>query len=276
MKYTVEDTSLKAIADRLRSRSAAADPSMVFPQDFIDQVDLVYEQGRTDGYFSGKADGITEGKKAEYDRFWDAYQQNGKKTDYTYAFAGGSWTRYTFLPKYDICPSSVNTAFHKLNYNDPNWETFDLVEHLDKLGVSFDLSQSSIFSSAFMWAWIGRIGIIDCTKVSGYALTTTFSHGKIKTIDKLVVKPEIVFTNTFQNQAELVNITFEGTIGNAISFQWSTKLSKASIESVISHLSTTASGLSVTFSKTAVNNAFADAEWATLANTRSNWTINLV
>lgn len=299
-KRVVDDASLTALADKMREIDIPPNEKLTFPDGFINGIDqcfthghnLGYNEGVTDGYddgFSmghqmgvdegyevGKTDGVTEGKKSEYDRFWDSYQQNGNLGNYIYAFAGVCWSSDNFRPKYDMHPTSCNTMFHSFNRNNADWEAFDLVERLAECGVVLDTSASTIMSSMFMWAWIGRIGTIDCTSTTTNTLSTMFSHGKIKTIDKLIVKPENAFNNTFQNQAELVNITFEGTIGSAISFQWSTKLSKASIESVIGCLSTITSGLSATFSQTAVNNAFTDEEWATLANTRPNWTIHLV
>lgn len=64
------------------------------------------------------------------------------------------------------------------------------------------------------------------------------------------------------------------------------KLSKPSITSIINCLSTTTSGLTVTLSKTAVNNAFETSEgvadgstsqeWLNLVATKTNWTISLV
>ena len=75
---------------------------------------------------------------------------------------------------------------------------------------------------------------------------------------------------------ELRNITFSGTIGKDIDFQKSTKLTKASIESIINALSSTASGVTVTFSQIAVNNAFSTDEWNALIATKPNWTISLV
>ena len=59
--------------------------------------------------------------------------------------------------------------------------------------------------------------------------------------------------------------------------QWSTKLNKESITSVINRLSSGANGLTVTLSLTAVNNAFEGGrdgtEWQTLIATKPNWTI---
>ena len=65
--------------------------------------------------------------------------------------------------------------------------------------------------------------------------------------------------------------------------QWSTKLSGASIVSIIEALSTTTSGLSVTLSQTAVNNMTFPIvgnkgtynSWTELEQSKTNWTISL-
>ena len=220
--------------------------------------------------------GFVEGKQTEQDQFWDTFQQNGNRDDYTYGFA--RWDRTIFAPKYDI-RGTFNSTFHNFNRNDADWETLDMVEYLQGRNIVMDTSRSTTLVSTFMWACIGRIGVIDCTGTTNNTLTTTFGYGKIKTIDKLIVKPENLFTNTFINNTELTNITFEGTIANNISFQWQGKLSRASIESVINALSTTTSGNTVTFNKGAVTNAFGSTtatEWTTLVGTKTNWTISLV
>lgn len=54
-KRVVDDASLAALAAKLRSRSAAPAPAMVFPNDFMDQVDLVHEQGLTEGIVESNA-----------------------------------------------------------------------------------------------------------------------------------------------------------------------------------------------------------------------------
>ena len=90
----------------------------------------------------------------------------------------------------------------------------------------------------------------------------------------MCVDENTLFTSTFIQCNALENLTIDGTIGqNNFNLKDSTKLSKASIESVIDALSTTTSGLTVTFSKTAVDNAFTADEWAALKATKSNWDI---
>ena len=55
---------LKGLADKFRSKLKTTDK--INPQDFESKVDEVYSQG----------------KKEEYDTFWDNFQQNGKRTSY--------------------------------------------------------------------------------------------------------------------------------------------------------------------------------------------------
>lgn len=102
----------------------------------------------------------------------------------------------------------------------------------------------------------------------------------------LYVREDTTFTGPFLGCSKLEEIRFSGSIGqNGISFVNSSKLSKASIESTINALSSTKSGLTVTFSKTSVDKAFetsldandgsTSSEWTTLRNSKSNWTISL-
>ena len=102
--------------------------------------------------------------------------------------------------------------------------------------------------------------------------------GSLNRIDKILCAETTPWDNScFKYQGGLTYIRFEGVIGkNGLSFQWSHRLSKDSIESIINALSTTTNGLTVTLSATAVNSAFTTDEWNTLIGTRSNWTISLV
>lgn len=60
-----------------------------------------------------------KGQQAEYDRFWDEYQQNGTRTNYSYAFAGSAWTDASATPKYPIGTGSglnINYCFYYSTY----------------------------------------------------------------------------------------------------------------------------------------------------------------
>ena len=108
----------------------------------------------------------------------------------------------------------------------------------------------------------------------------------LHTIDKLIVDENTTYTGWFNSTTNLQNLTIEGTIAQkGFSVSACTKLSRASIENIINALSTETNALTVTLSKTAVNNAFetsegaadgrTSAEWATLIATKTNWTIAL-
>jgi hypothetical protein len=199
-------------------------------------------------YEAGKAEGIAEGRKSAYDEFWDTFQGNGDRYLYWGAFAGSGWDDVTFKPKYPfVCVTTHNYMFY-----------------------------------------LCKITYIPTLHINVAAITQMFYEAAlVKTIEKLVFeKATTSFSDTFTRCNALENLTIEGVIGgNGFNVQWSTKLSKASITSIINALSTITTGLTVTLSKTAVNNAFAtaegaangstSAEWLALVATRSNWTIAL-
>lgn len=238
--------------------------------------------GYADGYEIGNSNGVEQGKQAEYDAFWDTYQLNGDRSSYAYLFAGAGWNETTFKPKYDIKPKNAQYMFRYSNIN------ADLVEILEKQGVVLDISGITNTDRTFADCKFVRLGVLDFSNVT--AINTTFANtSTLVTIDKIILKDDgsNTFSTVFTNLSALENITFEGVIGKGgINFQWSNKISRASIESIINALSTTTSGLTVTLSKTGVNKAIKLVEpdddsttsgwWAWLIGTKPNWTISLV
>ena len=211
---------------------------------------------------------ISAGKKAEYDAFWDDFQQNGNRSDYRYAFAYAGWNDNIFKPKYPIMPTQANQM---LIYA-------QITGDLTKV-VSLDLSQVKNF--AYMFGYMSnvtRIGIIDTTGATTADLQGVFYNSPLlETIDKIILKSDgsQSFTNTFTICSSLKSIVIEGVIGTSINFQWC-PLTKESITSIINALSATASGQTATFKKTAEEAAFTADEWAELIATKSNWTFSLV
>lgn len=254
-------------------------------------------EGTSTAEYAEKVDDVYEaGKKAEYDAFWDVYQENGARRGYLGAFSGSGWSKETLKPKYSIgvdATQRYNGTYMFFHFNE-RAEAVDFVEHYEELGITLDFSNFNYLTNAFSYSHISRLGVVDFKKIT----TTEGSYAwngllqgcpYLKTIDKLVfyeTNPD--FNNVmFSNCPKLTNITVEGVIAkNGLNLQWSTLLSKASIESIMTALSTTASGMTITFSKAAVNNAFetssgaADGSsseaWLALINSRTNWTISLV
>ena len=184
------------------------------------------------------------GKNAEYDRFWDEFQNYGDRTNYTYAFAYGGWNDDTYNPKYTIRPVSCNNMF---------------------------MNASSITDTKVT---------IDLTNPDGNQKYGLFASAtKLMTIQKLIVDKTITFQSSspmFNKCNSLKNITFEGAIGKDISFKDCPLLSKESIENIVSCLSSDSADTTLTLSQTAVDNAFAEGEWDTLIADKTNWNFSLV
>ena len=205
------------------------------------------------------------------DGFWDTYQQNGTRTDYQLAFAGAGWTKEIFRPKYDMKPTQMFEMFRNTSLE------IDLVEHLESLGITLDTSSTTSGSSMFYSSAFTRVGIIDISKVS---IATYVFHNsqKLKTIDKFILAADgnQSVSNCFGNCYALEEIRIQGMIaGSGMDFKACKKLSKASVESIISCLSDTASGQNLVLSAEAVAAAFTDAEWTALKATKPNWEIKL-
>lgn len=219
-------------------------------------------------------------QKSYYDLFWDTFQSNGTRASYYVAFYGSFWKDEIFKPKYDIKPTNAYNMFN-------NSGVTDLVETANKCGIIFDFSNNENFQGSFSHSKIQRLGVIDTTN-SNAIYQTFYNAQKMHTIEKLIFKSDgsQTLTTPFRWNYELENISCEGAIGENISFEDAKKLSKASIQSIVSHLSDTASSKTLTLSKTAVNNSFETAEgladgstspeWLVLVNTKPNWTISLV
>ena len=211
------------------------------------------------------------GKQAEYDRFWDLYQENGNRTLYQFAFAGSGWNEENLKPKYDIKPIRANYMFS-------GWEkSFDLAEQIQKSGVIFDTSQCTSFLYFLQYVAPSVIPTIDtrsCTTL------TNFSSGStVKKIEKIILREDgsqTVKTMFSGNHYSLKEIVFEGVVGQDFSMNTCSALSKASIENIVSVLSATATGKTLSISKTAKEREFTDNEWQTLIATKPNWTISLI
>lgn len=236
-----------------------------------------YTAGLMDGLESGTLEGIKQGKQAEYDAFWDGFQRNGTFGTYTYAFA--FWTEDTFKPKYDVYPINASNMFN--NFNNGKTPHTNLTTHFESIGVKLDTSRCTNFENMFYFSWISRIPVLDTRKASNINNILNSATRTI-TVDKIILKDDgsQTFSYSFYSCTALVNIEFEGVIGNNINFKESTKLSAKSMVSVVEHLSDTTSLKTLTFPATAVNNAdWSTTEyesWDALIATKPNWSFSLV
>lgn len=271
-KETITE-KLQTVADNQQRIHAAG-----YNQGYSTGSEEGYSTGYDNGFGTGHAQGLVEGKNAEYDAFWDAYQANGARTNYEGAFSGSGWTDRTFKPKYcNIVPASAYYMFYGCRATDG----YEYIKDID-------FSKCTVMNNTFSQCAFTHIGTVDFKSVSN--VPNTFAHARgLKTIDKLVIYESNTFGSPglFENVQTLEDITIDGTIANNIVFAgtysgkpWGERLTKASLQSIISHLYDGVSGKIVTLSLTAVNNAFAGgsdgSEWKALIATKPNWTISLV
>lgn len=235
-----------------------------------------FESGYTDGYSLGES----AGRQAEYDAFWDAAQNFGKRRDYALGLSGAMFTAETFKPKYPIRPTTAANAF-------AYWGQYGYPTSLiDFRNIVLDLSECTNVTNMFMGnRQVVAIGVMDC-RACGISYQNIFSNARnLEIVEKFILKDGLNFNSAFDNCLALHTINFEGTIGRSINFQWS-PLSRESIISVVYALSDSANGQTATFNRSAVNTAFETSEgaadgstseaWLSLVATKSNWTISLI
>ena len=182
--------------------------------------------------------GQTVGAQKAYDEFWDAYQQNGERTAYEYAFF--RFSASLFYPKYDIKPTNMTSFMQYFNLNN---ETIDLAEKLNECGVVLDTSKATNMNSAFYWRLgvtrLPAISFIGVTNSSGFSYAIS-ANTELITIDKLIFSDDGTqpFTSTvLYNNPKLENITtIEGVIGKEINVTACIALSHDSLMNIINHL----------------------------------------
>jgi hypothetical protein len=158
------------------------------------------------------SEGLVKGRKAEYDGFWDTLQNYGAKSDYGYAFAGALWTDDIFNPKYDIiCKSAVNMFRFA------------------------DITDSKVS--------------IDVSGVNGTYMF--YSCQNLKTVRKIIVTENNLFTGFLQSCPNLEEVRFEGIIGKSLDLHWSTKLSAGSYKSILDCMTVSVTNQTLTIPATA-------------------------
>ena len=240
-----DDTHYQAIADEIRLQRGN-DNSKWLPETMpigistacMNQYNTGFSEGREDGFNEGMVAGKVEGRRAEYDRFWDALRTNLKNRAAAQAFSYYGWSDDMFEPNGTIeCGWSANQMFYRSNLTDTKVA-------------------------------------IDITGCGGNTVNM-FEGSSIHTVCELIVTETTALQNTFASAANLANITIGGVIGKSINMQWC-PLTADSIRSVVNALSATATGCAATFNKAAKEAAFTDDEWAALIANKPNWTFSLV
>ena len=211
------------------------------------------------------------GKEAERKTFWYDFQEGGNRKAYNNAFQN-VWTDAMFNPIYDIRPTSAGYMFS-------GSKIVDLKGCLERSGIVLDTSNATSLDYAFSDAG----SLAYCPEISALKnaslLSIFYNCKKLYSIDKLILKDDGSQTfndNSFKNCNSLVEIRIEGKIGNNINFQWSKGLSMMSLVSIVSALSTSVSGKTITLPNTAqatYDNATISGAWdAFIEPYRAYWT----
>lgn len=277
----IRDETLQDIANAIKSKTGTTEPIKTNEMaNAIGSISAGGDDRYDEGFADGKTEGIEEGKQAEYDRFWDAFQENGERTNYNYVFAGKGWNNDTFKPKYPIRPINGANMFQASNI------TGDLRDY-----CVLDTSRATALGSFIYGAQFSAIGAIDLN--STHMGQIAYNAPNLEYVEKIIFHPEIKYigSSVIANCLKLREIRFEGEYKqhNTTGYNFSDKvpnLSKESIISLINVLSDGASGLTCTLAKSTIDREFATSEdandgsssveWAALVATKPNWTISLV
>lgn len=210
------DEKMTAIAGAIRDKTGGTEPLTL--DDMAIGVDEVYNKGGEEGYNSG----IAEGKKAQYDEFWDTYQVNGTRTTYSGMFGWG-WNDAIFNPKYCIKPTNGSSMF----------AFSDITKKIT--AEMFDGSLNTNYYRMFQQSDITEVEVLDLSSATntGDIFRDSYCH----TIDKLIFNTEgntVIASDIFGNTSRLKNInSVEGLIaGYNLSFPKS-PLTVESIKNII-------------------------------------------
>lgn len=173
--------------------------------------------------------GVADGKRAEYDAFWDDLQWGGKRKNYARGF--GYWGNKEIIPKRKIVPSRAELLFnHCENLKIINKELFDLSQ-ANYSPTDTDSATYAICDSCFSLEVFPDIGLQ--AGYYGYAFSECKS---LHTIEVIRVNEDTLFgPSAFRIATNLINLEIEGVIGKDFLIKDS-PLSPASLKSIVKHL----------------------------------------
>lgn len=206
-----------------------------------------YTQGYDKGYEDGKAEG--GGGGGSYDAFWDIVQAKGTRTNYQDAFAYTNLPDGISPPKYPMQPINARMMF----LNQEGDATIDFV----------DFSKATDIYWLFRNCRVKHIGKCDFSSANSAAGAFSFCY-ELESIEEIVSHENLVWDGSFSYDYKLTSLKITGVIAKS-GFDVSncTKLSRASIESIMDALSTAVSGTpTITLSLVAVDREFETSEGA--------------
>lgn len=176
------------------------------------------------------------GQKAEYDRFWDCFQDNGNRKNYRCAFDYDCWNDETFKPKYDISLNATKTEYYNTQTFEYSYIT-DLNKILNDCGVRIISSGAEWLNGTFRYATITNMDLDVSSCVS--MPMPFYAMDKLKTLSLRNLRSDCIFDRTITFCYALENLSITGTIGtgsggnSSINLQYSNKLTKESLLNII-------------------------------------------
>jgi hypothetical protein len=143
------------------------------------------------------------GKKAEYDRFWDNFQNNGTRTDYNYGF--NNWEDECIYPKYDMKPKTSERFLYVSTIK-------NLKQRLVDCGVILDFSSSTTVNNMFAYCYqLEELPELNLSSRANNGHSIFRDCKKLHTIDKIILgdRPTATYTQWFGNCTALQNVTFD-------------------------------------------------------------------
>jgi hypothetical protein len=249
------------IANKIRSYTGDTDPLTL--DEMPDAIQLGWFEGRREAAETAYNEGIEQGKKSQYDEFWDCYCLE-KRRIFDYAFHQADFLRTSrgFNPPQPIKPTNAVNMF-----SDARGITKLTKEHID----------FSICTTAnYCFAWCADLVEIEEIHLPSSNMYMFAELYILEKIGKLIIPESTTVINDnhpFVNACKLTHITIEGVIPQTISFQWSSLLTHESLMSIINALKDY-SGTTSTYTLTLHADAKArltDAEKAII--TQKGWTL---
>lgn len=223
-------------------------------------------------------DAIEAGGDGFYDAFWDGFQVEGNRTNYNSAFTSRDayyWTNGGFNPKYDMKPSTAQDMFAIYTADKTKCLNGDLVELLEKAGVTLDFSEATTGYQCFSGSNFTRLGIIDFRKHT-YSHTIFFSGCKYLEKIDMFYPPQVAVTghnNDFHDCKALKHLTIGADIWRTINLK-SSPLTLESAISVVTHLkdySGTENEFTYTVTFSTTTWGYLDAEGETASPNGNSW-----
>lgn len=283
---TTDDQHYKDIAAAIKKRTFLY-PDGIKPKEMACGIEEACFNANLNGYYEGHQKGFDEGfsfgansgMETERHNFWSAFQQNGKRSDYSYAFRTAGWTDENFNPAYNITATYANEMFR-------NSDIEDLMSALAAADVTMHINATELyyFAAGSTIKEFPELGF-ESNNIQ-YAFQNCSTLEKIAKLNISTAGSSCNCRNAFSNTKNLTYIRFPKDIcPESLNLSAAKTLSRESFASenedgmgygLIPALDPNFSG-KITVSAEAVSAAFPNrAEWTELCNTRHTWTITEV